>query len=107
MSDVDIGKKVDYKTLETALIKAAEEIGWKARVEDKFKKNYRLGSVQEVQNYEFTQVFLSGKLLPAMRVIISKNVAPINRFSVWAGIPYGFAPERKVQEYLSAVSKNL
>jgi len=103
---VDIGKRVDYKTLETALIKAAEEVGWKARVQDRFKRNYRLGSVQETQDYCHTTVHLRGMLFPAIQVMIYSK-KPTDCFYIWAGIPFGIASERRIQEYLSAVSANL
>jgi len=106
MSKVSIGKTVDYETLETALIKAAGEVGWKARVQDKFRKSYKLGSVEEVQNYASTQVLLKGRLFNSMRVKIYGK-EPTDNFFVWTGFPHGIASERKVQEYLSAVSRNL
>ncbi len=101
-----IGKQVDYKTLETALVKAAEEVGWKARVEDEFDRNYNLGSVQETQDYSYTMVHLRGRVFPAMKVYIhDKNSS--DSFSVWRGFPHGIASEKRVQKYLSAVSRNL
>ncbi|MFH1503211.1 MAG: hypothetical protein ABIE36_00965 [Candidatus Diapherotrites archaeon] len=106
MGRVEIGKQVDYKTLETALVKAAEEIGWKAKVQDKFERNYKLGSVQETQDYSHTMVNLRGRVFPAMKVYIS-NKSPTDRFYVWQGFPCGLVSERKIQEYLSAVSRNL
>ena len=103
---VRIGKQVDYKTLETALVKAAEEVGWKAKVKDEFNRNYKLGSVQETQDYSHTMVNLRGKVFSAVKVYIpDKN--PSNSFFVWQGFPYGIASEKRVQEYLSAVSRNL
>ena len=106
MSKVSIGKTIDYTTLETALVKAAEEMGWKARVEDRFNRSYKLGSVEEVQEYDDTHVYLKGRLLPAMQVIIF-NKGPRDNFYIWSDFPFGFASERRVQEYLSAVSRNL
>ena len=106
MSEVSIGKTVDYETLETALVKAAEEMGWKARVKDKFNKNYRLGSVKETQDYDVTEVTLRGRLLTAMTVRVYGK-GPKDNFYIWTGAPHGYASERRVQEYLSAVSNNL
>ena len=40
MAKVEIGKVVTYEKLEKALIEAAEEVGWNARVEDEFRKSY-------------------------------------------------------------------
>lgn len=106
MTQVNMGKTVEYKTLETALLNAAEKMGWKAKIKDEFNKEYKLGSVQEVQNYNTTQVFLSGRLFPAMRVRVNKNFS-INNFYVLSGFPFGIASEKKIKEYLSAVSDNL
>ncbi len=106
MSKVSIGKTVDYKTLETAIVKAAEEVGWKARFEDQFNKNYKLGSVEEVQDYDATQVFLKGRLFNAMQIRIYGK-GPTDSFYVWTSYSHGVASERRVQEYLSAVSRNL
>ena len=106
MSKVNIGKVVDYKTLETALVKAAEEMGWKAQVQDKFNKNYRLGSVEEIQDYDVTQVTLKGRLFTAMQVRVYGKGSN-NSFFVWTGLPFGYASERKVKQYLDAVSRHL
>ena len=106
MSKVDIGKTINYETLETALVKAAEEVGWKARFEDQFSKNYKLGSVKEIQNYDATQVFLKGRLFTAMQVRIYGK-KPTDNFYVWAGFPHGVASEKSIQNYLSAVSRNI
>jgi hypothetical protein len=106
MSKVSIGKTVDYKTLERALINAAEEVGWKARFQDQFYKSYKLGSVEQVQDYNATQVFLKGRLFNAMQIRIYGK-RPTNSFHLWAGFPFGIASERRIQGYLSAVSRNL
>ena len=106
MSEVRIGKSVDYKTLETALIKAARELGWKARIEDKFEKNYELGSVKEFRDYDHTIVHLRGRLFPAMKLYI-RNKGQLDWFGIWTGFPHGIASDRRVQEYLSAVFNNL
>ena len=103
---VDIGRKVDYKTLETALVKAAEEVGWKAQIEDTFNRSYKLDPFQETKDYDGTMVHLRGRVFSAIKVRIpDKN--PSNMFFVWQGSPNGWASERKVQEYLGAVSRNL
>ncbi len=103
MAKVSIGKTVDYKTLETALLKAAKDIGLKAYVKDKFNKSYKLGSVKEVQEYNSTNLFLKGKLFNVMQVSIYGK-KPTDYFFVEEK---GFASEKRVQEYLSAVSQYL
>ena len=102
MTKVNLRKTVNYDTLETALVKAAKDVGWKAQVKDEFEKVYNLGSVKEAQVYDSTRFFLRGKLFNAMQVIIF-NKEPRDYFFVYRG----FASEKRVQEYLSAVSKYL
>ncbi len=106
MSRVKIGKTVEYKALEVALIKAAEEMGWKAKVKDEYHKEYELGSVKKTQKYSSTTVNLKGKIFSAMKIIMYGK-EPTSDFHVWAGFPFGSASEKKVQQYLSAVSENL
>lgn len=109
MVRVNIGKRVDYETLETALIKAAEEVGWRADIEDSFQKEYKLGSVEEVKAYDNTMIRLKGKYLTAARICINKEGCwwPTDNFDLWSGLPFGFASERKIKQYLDAVSRNL
>ena len=52
---VKIGKDVDFRNLETALMKAAEEIGWKVEVEDEFKEDYELSGSKSVKEYQYRQ----------------------------------------------------
>ena len=106
MKSVDIGRIVDYETLEKALFNAAEKVGLRARVEDKFEEGYKLGSVQETKAYSHTIVKLSGRFLPAMEIMIYDKY-PTNRFSVWTGLGWGFASRPTVEAYLSAVSETL
>ncbi|MFH0701415.1 MAG: hypothetical protein V2A62_03180 [Candidatus Woesearchaeota archaeon] len=106
MTKVNIGKRVDYPTLEKALVEAAEEIGWKAKVKDVSEEGYRLGSVEETSKYDHTVLHLRGILLPAMKVYLS-NKEPTEYFNVWTGFPFGVALKGEVKKYLSAVSKHL
>jgi len=103
VKEVRIGKTVPYKTLETALVKAAKEIGWKIKIKDEFEKKYELGSVKEVFDYLRTEVHLRGRVFPAMELSIYKK--PSNYF--FALTNRGFASDKKVKEYLNAVSRNL
>lgn len=106
MNIVYIGKEVEYKTLEIALIKAAEDIGLGSKVIDNFSTNYQLGSVKEEKKYDFTQINLIYKLPSAMKVCILDK-KPTESFCVWTRFPFGFASQRKVKQYLEAVSKYL
>ncbi|MBI2045108.1 hypothetical protein HYT23_03550 [Candidatus Pacearchaeota archaeon] len=106
MKKVDIGRTVDYETLERALRSAAEKVGLRATFSDQYSEGYRLGSVQETKAYSHTIVNLSGRFLPAMEIIIYDK-HPTNRFSVWSGLGWGFASKSTVKAYLSAVSEAL
>lgn len=106
MSRVNLGRVVDYGVLEEALIIAAEELGWDVKVQDEFREDYELGSVQKVYIYERTNVSLKVLMLPAMKVRVYGK-GPTSDFYVLRGFPHGFASERRVQEYLNAVSRNL
>jgi len=103
---VDVGRNVDYKTLETALIKAAEEVGWTAKVRDKFKTTYKLGCVEGIQNYCYTDILLSRMFFQTMEVTLYGK-EPANSFSVSTGPGSGFASDLSVRRYLNAVSRNL
>jgi len=108
MSQVNLPRNVPYEELERALVNAAEDVGWHARVEHKYSQDYKLGSVEEIQEYSGTQIHLRGRLLPAMRVITDKReVLFTDRFFIWTGLPFGFASKGKVKRYLEAVSRNL
>ena len=104
MTKVDIGRIVEYKELETALIKAAEDVGWKARVTDEFRTDYKLGSVSEIRKYDGTLVCLRGKIFKALTVsIYNKNLTD----SFYIRNLSGFASNKNIKKYLSAVSDNL
>ena len=103
---VDLPKTVTGEALEQACIKAAEEMGYRARPVDDFERRYSLGSVQEHKDYNQTNIRI-GNLLPALQVIGIRKGEEQNRFFIWTGWPDGFASDKKVQQYLSAVSKYL
>ena len=104
MTEVKIGKVVDYKALENAIREAAKDLGWKVSIKENFEKHYELGSVHEVQQYWNTDFNLKGFLLPAMQITVYKK-DPIDNFYV--NKYDGFASESKMKQYLSAVSKHL
>lgn len=110
-TNVDIGRFVSYETLERALNQAAEEMGWKARVEDQHRRSYQLGSVKEVSVYRDTTVFLRRGWFPVMGFPVMEvgiyDKKSTDRFTVWTGLPAGIVSEKKVQEYLRAVSNYL
>ena len=103
---IDLPKRVAGETLEQACIKAATEMGYKAKPVDDFRRRYSLGSIQEHSDYDGTNMRI-GNLLPALQVRGIKKGGEQNRFFVWTGWPHGIASDKKVQEYLSTVSKYL
>ncbi len=93
-------KKLDYETLESILIKAAQETGLKYEVvhpnEDK-----------EAQRYNCSIIKLKGWILPALRIYISRGKNPINHIGVGTGFPHGYAHPKKINQYYDAFSRNL
>ena len=105
-STVDLGKNIQYNDLESAIIKAAKEVGLKTKIKHRYSKGYRLGSVKEVQTYINTKIMLRGMLFPAMEIIMyGKEVR--NYFDLSLGFGYGFASKRKVRKFLEALSENI
>ena len=102
---VKIGKDVDFRNLETALMKAAEEIGWKVEVEDEFKEDYELSGSKSVKEYQYTIVKLKKGLFPQMKLLITDKNRPINSFSIWQGLPFGVASQKSIKNYLDTVSR--
>ncbi len=103
---VDLPKKVIGETLEQACIKAAEEMGYKAKPTDEFRKRYSLGSIQEHRDYRGTDIRV-GNLFPALRVVGIEKGKEQDRFFVWTEWPFGLASDKRVKAYLSMVSKYL
>ena len=106
MVEVDIGRKVSYETLDKALRGAAEDLGYKVTVRDKFNKKYRLGSIHEEQEYKFTDYEIRGTFLRAMQVTTFKDKEK-DYFFVNMGPPFGVALPHEVKKYLSVVSEHL
>lgn len=91
------------ETLDSALTKAAAELGWTAR----FATEYQLDSRGRIRIPSSEEVFLRGTLLPALEIKISYFDGESNFIHLYTGFPYGFAGEKKVQQYIDAVSRNL
>ncbi|MBS3070926.1 hypothetical protein J4407_01335 [Candidatus Pacearchaeota archaeon] len=91
--------------LEKALVKAADEFGWEARIEEKSKRGYRNGFVRETEDYSHTMIHLNGRFLPALKITFNKNNP--REFHILKGFPTGFALARNVQRYVETVSSYL
>ena len=103
---IDLPKKVTGENLEEACINAAEEMGYRAKPTDEFRKRYSLGSIQEHSDYDETNIRI-GNLLPALQVRGINKGREQDIFYVWTGWPHGIASDKKVQQYLSTISKYL
>ena len=103
---VDLPRRVTGETLEQACIKAAEEMGYRAKSVDNFRRRYSLGSIQEHSDYHETSIRI-GNLFPVLEVNGIRKGKEQDKFFVWTGWPFGVASDKKVQEYLSNVSKYL
>ncbi len=103
---VYLPKAVPGESLEKACIDAAEKLGYKAKSKDEFFEDYHLGSVHNHKVYYETNIRI-GNLLPALHVRGIRKGKEQNYFFIWKGFPLGFASEKKVEEYLRAVSESL
>ena len=90
MKNIDLGRKVDYQTLETALLGAAKEVGWRAKISKR----------------DHIDIDLKGWIFPAMRVTIHDK-QPTEHLFIWNDCYCGYASDKKIQRYLDAVTKNL
>ena len=104
---IDLPKIVTGETLELACIKAAEEMGYRAKPVDEFRKRYSYsGSIREHCEYDETNIRI-GNLFPALQVRGIRKGKEQDRFFVWTGWPHGIASNRRIKQYLSVVSKYL
>ena len=112
MTKVDITKTVEYSTLEDALRKAAKEVGWKFSIRDVFEESYKLGSVQEIKEYNYTVVRLSsedrrGLIQSTDRAtVMIYGRTPKDKFIINRSV-LGYTTEEEIKKYLDAVSRNL
>lgn len=105
MTFVNMKKEVDCVTLEKALLEAAKEMGWKAKVKEKFRRGYSLSSGKETQSYVHTRIKLKGRILPAMEIYFKKENLWFEFGGDW---PFsGIASKGKIKKYLNTVSENL
>ncbi|MBD3259898.1 hypothetical protein GF371_04690, partial [Candidatus Woesearchaeota archaeon] len=60
--NVKMRTEVEYGILEGALLKAGEDMGWKARVDHRYNVEYRIGTgVEEKKTYQDTTISLTSK----------------------------------------------
>ena len=108
---VDLPKPVTGEALEQACIKAAEEIGYRAKPKDEFSVRFSLGSIQRHRDYDGTYVAIRNRLfIPVLKVRGIIKGQQQNDLYVWNGVTGllgGIASEQEVQDYLENVSKYL
>jgi len=113
---VRLEKRIKGEDLENIMIAAGKELGLKAKVKDHYSAGNRLGCVKQERAYERTDILLSKCGLPRMEVTFWKQMKPrpeygpdLTSFAIHtrsdSGYFYLFATEKKVEKYLSAVSK--
>ena len=102
MTKIEIGRNINYKTLESVLIKSANEIGLKTKIKKKYTEIYSLSLVQETQEYHHTIINLNGRIFPCMKVYIF-NQRTAHSFVVEKYL----ASEKRLKRYLKTISKNL
>jgi|SRR3989338_3433106 len=103
---VDIGKKVETATLNTALENAASEVGLRLAVKPRFQLGYALGSVRETKELEGWDYLLRGTVIPAFKIAVTAQNEH-DRFYVTRGMSFGIAKDETVKQYLDAVSRHL
>ena len=91
-----LDEPVNYKTLEAALIKAAEETGLKID-----------NDMNPEKGCNTTTFYLKGLVRMSMEIHVYDHGKPIDFFSVYAGPPFGRASKRKVNIYIKRVHNYL
>lgn len=104
---VHLGQAVPTGILEKILSDAAIDVGWKAKVEDFYHIDYRLGSLHQERTYEWTEVKLKGSFLPLGQVTFRKDRSTNNDLGLSYGFGSGFATTTEIERYLLAISKRI
>ena len=107
MVQVNLGRAVPYEKLEKALVSAAKDVGWDAKVEHRYEREFDLGSVSERETYSRTIIYLKGRFFPAAQVWLNRECGVRELVFIEWGFPFGMASERRIKRYLSAVSREL
>lgn len=100
VNTIRLPKHVPGESLEEACIKAAKDLGWKAKPKDRFEIDYSLGSVHKEDRYKDTRI--------RMRRIFSMfDISGIEKGKTtdyFFIVPWRVS-ERKLEEYLAKVSE--
>ena len=109
---VNLSKEYSGETLERVCVKAAEEMGYKARPEDEYRREYMrdpfLKRVEEQEVYFRTDIRV-GNFFPRFVVknINKKGKIGQDYFSIWFGILKGISSQKEIQKYINNVCKEL
>ncbi len=107
---VKLGKDIPPKKLEEILVAAAQDIDWRAEVEDYYEKEYNLGTSSLKEDvYQSTSVKLTCPSLSAVNVTFWKNV-PTSSFVLLGANIRGsgiYPKDEEVEKYLTAVSQRV
>lgn len=108
-SSVKLSKGLGYKSVETAIIKAAKELGYSVEIRDRYDTDYKLGSIEEIENYSITEINLKQNLLNGIEIRINKDnfMAYGTNYFYINPSRLSFASHDEVKKYLEAVSKYL
>ena len=72
-SKVELSQKVDYGSMETAIIRAARDFGYGIEIKDIYNTNYKLGSIKEMEEYLSTKIILRKNLFWRIKIETYKD----------------------------------
>lgn len=105
---VRINKEIQMEDLEEILIGAAEDVRLKARVVQKYRKEYQLGSVKEVERPSDREVVMKGTFLPFAEITsISSDYGRFIISTFQHSKNLGVATKGEIERYLQAVSRRV
>lgn len=105
---VDIGRKrMSGKELEEILLKAAKDVGFRARSIDQFEKKYSLDPVPKEQKvYAGTIIMLRGRILPIAKISGIEKRLEISKFGITIPL-FSFRSPKQIKKYLNAVYEHI
>jgi len=105
-SKVELSQKVDYGSMETAIIRAARDFGYGIEIKDIYSTNYKFGSIKEMEEYSYTKIILRKNLFWRIEIDAYKNLYGTDYFWV-DNAPLSFTSDNEIKKYLETVSKYL
>ncbi len=102
--DVDMGRTVSRAELMTALSDAASDRSWNINFKKVYEKGYKLGSVKETSNYQWTKANLPIGPMRGLELTISGFSPADANLTVR---PLGFVSDEEIRQYLDRLSHHL